>query len=237
MELPNWFKRRATLKNVVVYGVPLFFTAVNFCATFCTTFYSTMNSKALIFVSMITTVSVSPLMLMLDFERMGTSIKKFMAISTYAVCLSGYLGLASMRMYGLNIPYSVIIESFLGASTVMVPWLINNASYKFFTLSEDLLDDYKEHHNVTPELKKTLKLELGGKLSEDAILFSRFEKTLLPVSSQNNDQNDQEDPSLIALPISTSSSNDFTDPSDELLFKERENRAKHVLPAAKLKLS
>ena len=215
MQLPNWFKRRATLKNVVIYGVPLFFTAINFCATFGTTFYAPTDSSMLIFVSMITTVSVSQVMRMLDVESMGTAIKgfgdkKFIAISSYAVCLSGYLGLAIMRMCGLNIPYSVIIESVLGASTVMVPWLINNASYKFFTLSEDLLEDHQveilnslaKEHNAAPELKETLKLELGEKLSEDAkkLLFTRFEERLPPLFSKNNAQ---ESPSLIALPVLT----------------------------------
>lgn len=224
MEFPNWFKqikRRATLKNLVLYGTPLLLTGFIFWINSCTIFYPTNNS-VVIFACMITTASWSPSMFMLEPEKMlwkpiqGFSDRKFIAISTYVGCLSCYLGLAIMRMSmsGLNIPYIIIIESILGASTIMAPWLINNASYKFFTLSEyleDLLDDPQveilnslpeEHNVVAPEIKETLKLELEEKLSEDPknLLFTKFEERLPAVSSTN-----------IELPVSTSSNNYFTD--------------------------
>ena len=230
MQFPNWFKqikRRATLKNLVLYGTPLFLTALIFWLNSCTIFYPP-NDSVVIFACMITTASLSPAMFALEPEKMlwkpvqGFSNRKFIAISTYVGCLSCYLGLAIMRMFmsGLNIPYIIIIESFLGASTIIAPWLINNASYKFFTLSEyldDLLDEPQveilnslpeEHNVVAPKIKEILKLELEEKLSEDPkkLLFTRFAERLSPISFTNNDQ----DPSLIELPVSTSSNNYFT---------------------------
>ncbi|MGI9214888.1 MAG: hypothetical protein ACR2HS_04410, partial [Gammaproteobacteria bacterium] len=223
MQFPNWFqqiKLRETLKNLVLYGTPLLFTGFSFWINSCTIYPP--NDSVVIFVCIITTASFSPVMFMLEPEKMlwkpiqGFSNRKFIAISAYVGCLSCYLGLSIIRMFmsGLNIPNIIIIDSFLGASTIMAPWLINNASYKFFTLSEyleDLLDEPQveilnslpeEHNIVVPEIKETLKLELEEKLSEDPkkLLFTRFEERLPAVSSTN-----------IELPVSTSSNNYFTD--------------------------
>ncbi|MGD0466563.1 MAG: hypothetical protein ABSA84_07700 [Gammaproteobacteria bacterium] len=168
MQLPIWFKQRATWKNFSRCIMPLIFAVTNFCIT---------NNSTPVGASVFITVTGSLGNLVGDFINTGIDIKglfdkKLIALGTYAVCISSYLGLAVMRGYGSYNFSNLMLEGILGASSVLVPWVINNASNQIFNLSKGLLENDQEVlnrktnlHSANTDLSEKLKLNLAKKVN------------------------------------------------------------------------
>lgn len=171
MQLPIWFKQRATWKNFSRGIIPLIFAVTNFCIT---------NNSTPIVGSVFITVTGSLGNLAGDFINTGIEIKglfdkKLIALGTYAVCISGYLWLAVMRGYGSHDYSRLMLEGILGASSVLVPWVINNAPNQIFNLSKDLLDLLNNDqeilnrktnlHSINKDLSEKLQLNLTKKVN------------------------------------------------------------------------
>ena len=72
------------------------------------------------------------------------------------------------------------IKAISAAASIIVPWLINNASNKFFTLSEDLLDDDQiEILNIMFKMHNTLSQDEQEQLKEELANFSDSSKKYL----------------------------------------------------------
>jgi hypothetical protein len=168
MQLPIWFKQRATWKNFSRCIMPLIFAVTNFCIA---------NNSTPVGASVFITVTGSLGNLVGDFINTGIDIKglfdkKLIALGTYAVCISSYLGLAAMRGYGSYNFSNLMLEGILGASSVLVPWVINNASNQIFNLSKGLLENDQEVlnrktnlHSTNTDLSEKLKLNLAKKVN------------------------------------------------------------------------
>ena len=213
MQLPIWFKQRATWENFSKGIMPLIFAVTNFCIT---------NNSTPIVGSVFITVTGSLGNLANDFINTGIEIKglfdkKLIALGTYAVCISGYLWLAVMRGYGSHDCSKLMLEGILGASSVLVPWIINNASNQIFNLSKDLLENVQKIlnrktnlHNINIDLSEKLKLNLANKVNiepnpESAVVVSppltpRYSNNLLKTPRASGDfialeqQSDEEEP-------------------------------------------
>jgi hypothetical protein len=72
------------------------------------------------------------------------------------------------------------IRAISAAASIIIPWLINNASNKFFTLSEDLLDDDQiKILNIMFRMNNTLSQDEQEQLKEELANFSDSSKKYL----------------------------------------------------------
>ncbi len=180
-------KERITWQNIRRYAIPPSAAVANF-------FLGNSNPAISVGVTVVNSLGI----ISSDFahnrtETHGLCNRKTIAAITAGGLTFSYVLIASLRaldgwdeskQYGSTYRN---IESSFAAGCVIIPWLVNNASRKFFTLSEDLLSPEQKREvdrllstyvpslnmlTLTPYAEKSFAEEIGG-LSENTktILF------------------------------------------------------------------
>ncbi len=188
IKIKNWLKRKITLRNINRYTLPLTTAITNF------NLVDSVNpaiSTPIIILNSIGILSGSWMHNYVENFKKDKCLcynKTFWSLFMLDILITSFVvqtyidATTSIESTPNKSPQYVYnnIKAISAAASIIVPWLINNASNKFFTLSEDLLDDDQiEILNIMFKINNTLSQDEQEQLKEELANFSDSSKKYL----------------------------------------------------------
>lgn len=240
VKIKDWLERKITLRNINRYALPLTATIANFnLANSLSPAVSipviTLNSLGVISSSWIHNYVE-------NFKKNHENVflkQQLWSFYMFVIFIGVFVEVNLLIKSSPNAQQSeqdqYNIKSITAAASIILPWLIYNASEKFFTLSEDLLDDdqleilntiLQTNNTLSKDEQEQLKEELANfSDSSKKYLFAYMQQTITAVANTDNMPTDNTTPEvsipnivsnqdpLIFSDLSSSTNNHFAEPA------------------------